>query len=142
MPRLSQRYYYWNWSEKEKLDSSLRCLTSPSTWSRHRKSKSTSKTICGQVMASVAKTMTAFNVRANGMPSSKDHNLTIKTALRPSARSLAGIRLPPLSIIDNLKTRPPGGSHAVELPLRGTFRAVHQKPNPAGPLHRLQRGDP
>ena len=86
--------------------------------------------------------MTAFNVRANGMPSLKDNNLPMQTALRPSAWSLAGIRLPPLSIIDNLKARPPGASHPVDLPHRGTLRAVNQEPNPAGPLRQRQRGDP
>jgi hypothetical protein len=51
--------------------------------------------------------MNAFNVRANRMPSSKDINLPMVTAQQSSAWSLAGIRLPPLSIIDKLKARPP-----------------------------------
>lgn len=49
------------------------------------------------------------------------------TAQQSAALGLAVIRLPPLSILDNLKARPPGGSHAVELPLRGTLRAEHQQ---------------
>jgi hypothetical protein len=64
------------------------------------------------------------------------------TAFRPTAWCLAGMRLPPLSIFDNLKDRPPGDIHAVELRHRGTFRVVHQEPDPAGPLRQRQRGDP
>jgi hypothetical protein len=62
--------------------------------------------------------MTAFNVLANGMTSSNNNNLPMVSAQQSAALGLAEIRLPPLSIIDNLKPRPLGACHAVELPHR------------------------
>lgn len=74
--------------------------------------------ICPPLILSVGRTMTAFNVLANGMTSSNNNNLPMVSAQQSAALGLAEIRLPPLSIIDNLKPRPLGACHAVELPHR------------------------